>query len=199
MPVSMNNTTLTFNDGTTQTTAFTGGGGIQTGVQRFGSSGTFTANTSKVFVVCVGGGGGGGAGTAGGNAPGGGVGGAGAVGAGYYTVTPGANYAVTVGNQGNGGGSGGGACNAPGGNPGNASSFGNLLTANGGGGGGGASGCNSNGAPGANGNAPLAQASTIGTNIAGAFGMGNGGYPGNGGYADAGGTNGSPGVVLVYY
>jgi len=68
MPISINNTTLTFNDATTQTTAATAYVGPS--VQSFTASGTFTVPTgiTKVKVSAIGGGGGGGGGgTVGGN------------------------------------------------------------------------------------------------------------------------------------
>ena len=64
MPISINNTTLTFNDATTQTTAATAYVGPS--VQSFTASGTFTVPTgiTKVKVSAIGGGGGGGGGGA---------------------------------------------------------------------------------------------------------------------------------------
>ena len=84
MPISINNTTLTFNDATTQTTA----GGPYSGQrgQVFASSGTFTIPTgvTAIKVTVCGGGGGGGASQQGGGAAGGG-GGPGGAGVQYFT------------------------------------------------------------------------------------------------------------------
>ena len=62
MPVSINNTTLTFNDGTTQTTAASPSSYVGPRVQAFTSNGTFTvpAGVTAVKVSATGGGGGGG-------------------------------------------------------------------------------------------------------------------------------------------
>jgi hypothetical protein len=130
MPSSLNGTGVTFNDTTTQATAYIGHRG-----QVFTSSGTFTVPTgvSSIKVTVVGGGGGGGVGidgSYGGPAGGpGGNGGGGGTSFGYVAVTPGASYAVVVGSGGNGSNSGTGGS-------GGTSSFGStLLTASGGAGG----------------------------------------------------------------
>jgi hypothetical protein len=53
MPVSINNTTLTFNDGTTQTTAFTGAGGTVTSVATGnGLQGGTITSTGTLSVAC---------------------------------------------------------------------------------------------------------------------------------------------------
>ena len=106
------------------------------GIERFTANGTFTvpSGVTTVWVSMAGGGGGGGGsseGSPGGNARGGaGGGGAQAYLAEPVTVTPGASYTITVGAGGAGGG------NDTIGGSGEASSFGTLLTANGGEGGG---------------------------------------------------------------
>lgn len=96
----------------------------------FGASGTFVvpAGVTRVKVRAWGGGGGGGG--AGGAASAGTAGVSGAFGEGYFDVTPGASFAVTIGA---GGIAGGGAGNN--GSNGGTSSFGALLTAGGGSGG----------------------------------------------------------------
>lgn len=108
MPVSINNTTLTFNDGTTQTTA----GGPYTGArgQAFTTSGTFTIPTgvTALKVTVVGGGGGGGGCQQDGGNSGGGGGGAGSGVQFFTSLTPGATLSVTVGAGGNAGSGGGG-------------------------------------------------------------------------------------------
>jgi len=147
------------NGGGSITIATSGGGGIATDIDIFNSPGTFTtpANTTKVLAYVVSGGGGGGGGSFDpGNATGGGggTGGSGVLGAAFLTVTGSTPYAITVGNGGNGTNfvPGPGARNAAG--AGNASSFGNLLTANGGGGG-------NNSTPSANGNTGAAGTSPL--------------------------------------
>jgi len=147
MPSSLNGTGVTFNDTTTQATAYIGHR-----AQVFTSSGTFTAPTGvyNVKVTVVGGGGGGGQGST--ELAGyttisypGGSGGGGGVAAGHISVTPGQTYVVTVGSAGNGSNSGNGSA-------GGTSSFGSLLTGAGGGGGQGrTTGSSAGGASGANG------------------------------------------------
>ena len=142
MPITVNNNTITFNDSTTQTTAFTGGGGnLQFSLALrgsainssgtplvFNSTGSCTwtcpAGVTKVKLIVVGGGGGGS-----GDYQGGTLGGYGGFGMGFYTVTPGTAYAVTIGAGASGAGGGGT------GGTGGSSSFGSLLTATGGTGG----------------------------------------------------------------
>jgi hypothetical protein len=140
-----------------------GGGGIQ-GFEVYNSPGTFTspANTTNVYVLAVGGGGGGGGArnvpTPEGNTQQeGGYGGSSILGIGVYPVSASTPYAITIGTGGNIG------TNSPtSGNPGNAggsTSFGNLLTVNGGNGGGGSppGSPGAPGTPGNNGTAPLAE------------------------------------------
>jgi hypothetical protein len=116
MPSSLNGTGVTFNDGSTQNTAFLGEQS-----QLFTASGTFTtpANVSRVKITCIGGGGGA-------SVTYGGTGGNGGVAIGYYTVTPSTGYTVTVGT--------GGASVASGttGGSGTTSSFASLISATGG-------------------------------------------------------------------
>ena len=128
MPITVGGTSITFNDGTTQSTAAVPGG---SGSQTFVSSGTFTvpAGITLVKATVVGGGGGGANGftvvytqNAGAN------GGAGGISAGYVTVTPSSAITVTVGAGGAGSNGGAGAA-------GGTSSFGSVLSATGGGGG----------------------------------------------------------------
>lgn len=178
MAITVSGTNIVFNDATTQNTAYPGssGGGI-TGLSVYNSPGTFTtpANTTKVYLVIGSGGAGGGNLNAGR-----GGGGNGIVAAGVYTVTASTPYPITVG----GGGSGG----SPSGNPGGSSSFGSLLTCNGG------SAANStpDGSPGT---APLATVSGLTPQPLFSTNAGNGGGFGEG-------NPGSPGVagrVLVYF
>lgn len=195
MPISVGGTSITFNDSTTQTTAASGI--INQGVSAFNSPGTFTtpANTTRVYIVMVGGGG-----AAGGTGlNGGGNGGAGLVAAGYYPVSASTPYPITVGSAGNFPGN-----NSVPGNAGTASSFGSILTSNGGNGG--AVGPNASGegqpsgAPGNTGTAPLAQVSSpaLLTNTdAGVIGQVWATTAGRGGANS--GTGGNAGRVVVYY
>jgi hypothetical protein len=89
---------------------------------------TAPSNVTSVRVTVVGGGGGGA--TNNGACLTGGYGGTGGVAIGYYTVTPGSGYTVTVGAGGSGGASG-----VHAGSAGGTSSFGSLVSATGGGGG----------------------------------------------------------------
>jgi hypothetical protein len=216
MPISVSGTSIVFNDSTTQTTAFTGSvPGVYSTIQQFTSPGTFTtpANVTRVQLVVMSGGGGGGGGAS--NRQGG-LGGAGIVAAGIYPVSASTPYAVTVGGAGNGGG--GSLFNGTAGGTGGSSSFGNVLTANGGGGGNAGNQSGSNGNTGNSGTAPLAQVSATvspaavntspnaGGGAAAGFALSSGvfggfygpsnpegnepGFPGNAGGA---------GKVLVYY
>ena len=141
MPITVSGTSITFNDSTTQTTAFTGGGGqLQFSLALrgsainssgtplvFNSTGSCTwtcpSGVTKIKLIVIGGGGGGGGG---GSSTNGTKGGSGGVGIGFYTVTPGTAYAVTI-----GAGANGASAFGTGGN-GGSSSFGSLLTATGG-------------------------------------------------------------------
>jgi hypothetical protein len=178
--------------------------GAAHGKQLFTSSGTFTvpAGVTTVWLTGSGGGGGGGASWA---AVGGGGGGAHAVVSYPVTVTPGANYAVTIGQ----GGAGAPAGSWADGNPGTATTFGTLASLGGGGAGRGNGGLG--GAPGGTGGAwgGSGARDNGGGSIFGNGGMGGGvdgiglpggGYGGGGGgatmqYSNAG--RGSPGFLLV--
>lgn len=104
MAITQSGTSITFNDSTTQTTAFTGpttGGRGQV----FTSSGTFTIPTgvTALKITVVGGGGGGGGWSGGGN-NGAGAGGGGASAVSYLTgLTSGSTLAVTIGGSGTAG------------------------------------------------------------------------------------------------
>ena len=157
MPITVSGTSITFNDSTTQTTAFTGSGNVQFSLALrgsavnssgspmvFNSTGSLTwtcpTGVTRIKLVVAGGGGGGGGGTSGDGRNGG----TGGLGVGIYTVTPGTAYTVTIGAGGAGVGTGTGGA-------GGSSSFGALLTSTGGGGG----GSGTNGGGGAHGTATL--------------------------------------------
>lgn len=120
MAVTIGSTGITFSNGSTQTSQYVEDRGRPISITSFTSSGTYTvpSNCRKILVQLVGGGGG----SAGYNESGG----AGGYAEGFYTVTPGATYSVTVG----GGGGGVGYYAAAG--DGGSTSFGSLLTAQGG-------------------------------------------------------------------
>jgi hypothetical protein len=128
MPVTINPTNITFNDSSVQTTAFSGAvGNLQSQIFLSGTTTNWTAppGVTRVKVWCIAGGGSasGASGCAGIRPRSGGWGGAGI---GVYTVSPGTEYTVTVGNGGAGGGAG-----QPG-VTGGTSSFGSLISATGG-------------------------------------------------------------------
>ncbi len=131
MTITVGGTAITFNDGTTQSTA-AGGGGSYVGAnyQAFGSSGTFTVPTgiTKISVrVWAGGGGGRGGTNSGAYAVC--TGGYGGFGAAVITgLTPGGTVTVTVGSGGAGG-------NGADGTAGGTSSFGTYISCTGGAGG----------------------------------------------------------------
>ena len=124
MPVTVQGTQITFNNGTVQTTAFTNPFQLQN--QLFTTSGSTTwtapAGVTRVKATVIGGGGGG-AQWAGSRGGGGGFA------CSWVTVSPGTGYTATVGGGGNTTGN-----NSPGGS-GGTSSFGGFLSATGGGGG----------------------------------------------------------------
>lgn len=185
---------IQFPDGTTQTTAASGGGSVD--VQTFTSSGSWSKPSSGnvVFVQCWGGGGGGGRG----NSYGGGGGGGGAFQSGFFNkASLGATVSVTIGAGGTGntsGGAGGG---------GGTTSFGNYIYAAGGGGGrGGTGNCASDTYSGGSGAAAggMAGGSATGSGVDGpagsalgnlfASGGGGGGGCGNGGGGSGGNVQG---------
>lgn len=132
MAVTVSGTNITFNDGTTQSTAFGGVSGMK--YVQFGSSGTFTVPSGVTTLrVLVAGGGGGGSGLQGyyGRYM---NGGSGAYAEAIVDVTPGQSIAVTVGSGGNGG-TGSNPGTATGGGTGGTSSFGSFITCTGGQGG----------------------------------------------------------------
>jgi hypothetical protein len=184
-------------------------------IQVFGSSGTFVvpAGVTRIEVVMWGGGGGGGGGYESNlytNATPGGGGGAGCYALNVLNVTPGSSYPVTI-------GSGGSATTLNLGQPGSsgsASSFGALMTANGGGGGSGGPNTSGFGAgaggSGASCTGAIANfhsqdgqsgsyASGSGGNGASAWAAGLGGWGGNGNPAESGegpGAGGGGGAGL---
>jgi hypothetical protein len=170
MPISINNTTLTFNDATTQTTA--GGPYVGMRAQTFTSSGTFTIPTGVTALkITVCGGGGGSGGNQGGSG-GGGSGGGGGAGVQYFTsLTPGNTLTVTVGGAGAAGNAGqnnGGT----GGTSSVASGTQSITTLSATGGGGGAFNVGANAGKGANGTPsnsayPLVGISAQGNNFSG--------------------------------
>jgi len=131
MPITVSGTSITFNDATTQTTAFTGGSYAGPNLQAFTSSGTFTvpSGVTRIQVaVAAGGGGGGGASSSGVNV--GGTGGLAGFGVAFISgLTPGSTISVTVGS-----GGAGGTYNTTG-STGGTSSFGSYITCTGGSGG----------------------------------------------------------------
>lgn len=143
MPVTVQGTQITFNNGTVQTTAFTNPFQLQN--QLFTSSGSWTApaGVTRVKATVIAGGGGG-------SAWAGSSGGGGGYSCAWVTVSPGTTYTVTVGGGGfyqGGNGFGG---------TGGTSSFGSFLSATGGGGG-------SNNAPlfGSNGSGTVSSGTAI--------------------------------------
>jgi hypothetical protein len=193
---------ITNGGGTITIASSGGGGGISTDIDLFNSPGTFTtpANTTKVLAYVVSGGGGGGTSVSGAEQSfSGGAGGSGVLGAAFLTVTGSTPYPVTVGTNGNGGINPG---NAPAnGNAGGASSFGNLLTSNGGGGGNGAPG-NVNGNNGATGTSPLSQIpAQPAPGASAAVWSPNAGAPGptGPGSGRSNGVAGAAGRVLIFY
>lgn len=182
--------------------------------QTFTSSGTFTVppGVSQVRVLCVGGGGGGASGHQGG-------GGSGYVQTGTFNLSPGQSIPVTVGAGGTGASAVFNTNNIQGISPGQASSFGNLLTANGGqvvtsvngggqnGGSGGGGSCNG-GSPGGNGgtggsnggscNQPFGQGQGNFTNSLTQFIRNNitAGAGGQGGNSSHSGGGGGGGVLI---
>lgn len=161
MPSSLTNTGVTFNDSTSQATAFIGRRG-----QVFTSSGTFTVPTgiTAVKVTVVGGGGGGGGYSSGTSVVASAGGAGGGVAVKFVTgLTPGGTVSVTVGSGGAGGTAGTGTA-------GGTSSFGASASATGGNGGAG----NTTGVPTANSSGGAGSSGDI--NITGGRGLGFSSY-----------------------
>lgn len=120
MAVTLTSTGITFSNGGSQNSTYAQDRGTPISVTSFTSNGTYTvpSNCRKILVQLVGGGGG----SAGYNESGG----AGGYAEGFYSVTPGATYSVTIG----GGGGGVGYYAAAG--DGGTTSFGSLISASGG-------------------------------------------------------------------
>lgn len=138
-------------------------------MQVFTSSGTFTVpdGVTRIRVRVVGGGGGGGRGSGTNAAAGGGAGG---YAEGWYDVTPGSTYTVTV-------GAGGAGATSPGsgGSPGGTTSFGALLSATGG-----------------SGQSPLEAGGSGGSGAGGQVNAGGGdGFDATGGATTMGGAGGN--------
>lgn len=184
----------------------------QVNFQIFTSNGTFTVpgGVTQIRVLCVGGGGGGASGHQGGGA-------GGFVQTGTYSVVPGNTYNITVGSGGLGAQTVVSTNTITGNTPGGSSSFGNLLTVQGGGtpvningpagsgGTGGGGSCNAgspgcaggtNGANGSNccnqlpGNGQGAYASSFSIFVANTVTAGNGGAGGNSSHSGGGGGGG---------
>jgi hypothetical protein len=208
MAITVSGNSIVFPDSTTQTTAFSGGGGggIQ-GLEVYNNPGTFTtpANTTSVYLIGVSGGGGGGGGKefAQPESPAfspGAPGGSGLMGVGVYPVTASTTYAI----QSGGGGTAG--FSSPQNNPapqtdggtGGSTSFGNLMTVNGGNGG------SKSGVPGLPPGNPGTSTSAqltanIGpTSVVQALLVTNPGNPGTGGPGSAG-SSGQPGKLFIYF
>lgn len=186
MPVSINNTTLTFNDATTQTTAavsYTG-----TRVQLFTSSGTFTvpAGITAVKVSASGGGGGGGGGGANGSPGGSSSFGSSVIAGGGSGGGRGFDNGVEC--VQNGPTAGGSSTNIPY----NYSNFSLNSTRGNGGGGGGASGCGAGGGGTGSQGVGYVTGLTPGSNITVTIGAG-----GSGGGGTVVGQTGQAGVIAV--
>jgi hypothetical protein len=126
MAVTLTSTGITYSNGGSQSSTYVQDRGQPISITSFTSSGTYTvpSNCRKILVQLVGGGGG----SAGYNESGG----AGGFAEGFYSVSPGATYTVTV------GGGGGGVGYYAAGGDGGTTSFGALISASGG------YGCNRN-------------------------------------------------------
>ena len=126
MAVTLTSTGITYSNGGSQNSTYVQDRGQPISITSFTSSGTYTvpSNCRKILVQLVGGGGG----SAGYNESGG----AGGYAEGFYSVTPGATYSVTI------GGGGGGVGYYAAGGDGGTTSFGSLISASGG------YGCNRN-------------------------------------------------------
>jgi len=120
MPITLGSSGITFSNGTSQTTVMPADKGKPISVTSFTSSGTYTvpSGCTTILVQLVGGGGG----SAGYNESGG----AGGFAEGYYSVSAGATYSVTI------GGGGGGVGYYAGAGDGGTTSFGSLISATGG-------------------------------------------------------------------
>ena len=120
MAVTLTSSGITYSNGQTQTSNSTLDRGQPISITTFTSSGTYTVPaTCRVILVQLVGGGGGSAGYCE-------AGGSGGYAEGYYAVTPGTSYTVTIG----GGGGGVGYYAAAG--DGGTTSFGSLISASGG-------------------------------------------------------------------
>lgn len=120
MAVTLGSSGITFHNGGSQTSAYVQDRGSPISITTFTGNGTYTvpSNCRKIFVQLVGGGGG----SAGYNE----AGGAGGYAEGFYSVSPGGTYAVTI------GGGGGGVGYYAGAGRGGTTSFGALISATGG-------------------------------------------------------------------
>ena len=120
MAVTLGSSGIAFSNGSTQTSNYPQDRGRPISITQFTSSGTYTvpSNCRKIFVQLVGGGGG----SAGYNE----AGGAGGYAEGFYDVSPGASYTVTI------GGGGGGVGYYAGAGRGGTTSFSSLISATGG-------------------------------------------------------------------
>lgn len=101
MGITVGNTSITFNDATTQSTAASGAS-LRIDTFRTTTTWTCPVGVTRVLATVIGGGGGGGTGGASSPKPPGAPGGFGGVAIGYYTVVPGTAYVLTVGSGGAG-------------------------------------------------------------------------------------------------
>jgi len=201
MSITTSGTSITFNDATTQTTAFTGGYVSGLGGQVFTASGTFPIPTGVTAIkVTVVGGGGGGAAFNNGGPDDGKNGGGGGYAVRYYTsLTPANTLAVTVGGAGTAGAGSGGASGGAGGDsiiasgtqslPSSTTASGGGAGTGGGGGVTGSGGTTTNASYGINGDA---GGKSYLSNLFSGYGL-----AGTGGTISVSATAGKAGIVII--
>lgn len=191
MPTTLRNTDILFNDGTTQSTAASGGSTVGTRGQAFTSNGTFTIPTgvTALKVTVVGGGGGGGGGSSTCNPIQGWAGGGGGTSIVYLTgLTPGNTISVTIGAGGTAGATAGNG--GAGGNSSIQSGTQTITTVTGNGGGAGLYNNSAGGAGGSGSNATFVIPGQYGTKKIYPGGNSTAGW---GGLKDTGGSTPSTG------